>query len=492
MYRVVAIVGLIILSMLAAGCAAASAARPTASAVHVWTATPTASPTATALLPSATATATGTPVSTAAPAAAAAGPTVDSAAFHGEGALAFARGGQIDILDGTAGTLTTIAGPPDSSGTARAWSPKWSPDGQWLAFLRLDQPRQFALDGDLWIARRDGRGAHAVVGISGRVGPVGFAWSPTADVVVAAGETAGLWAVSPTGSAHLLAAGATRVWSLAWSADGQMLAYVVTRPDPSPPDRSDVLYTVPAAGGTSTQRLVAKQDGMIMAGQWPNGRGLLFWSDPGHSASLLADGEPLERLTQGSRGVGELTFLGAPSRNLLQMLARPAWVAWAPDEQHFALVVGGGRDALSDKALALCDGQTWTCRLPPRPAGTVSLDPAWSPDGSHLAFVQATASPANVAASDTASWFATHHLWVANADGSGAKELTSAGSGVEAPAWSRDGQHLLYVRDDAVWLVDVTGGAPTRIVDLRANGASPPVENDHGWNDWSLALAWQR
>jgi TolB protein len=57
-------------------------------------------------------------------------------------------------------------------------------------------------------------------------------------------------------------------------------------------------------------------------------------------------------------------------------------------------------------------------------------EPAWSPDGQRLAFVKTVGEPT---------------LWVMNADGSGAHQVTSVDFGhVESPAWSPDGSKIAY------------------------------------------------
>lgn len=59
---------------------------------------------------------------------------------------------------------------------------------------------------------------------------------------------------------------------------------------------------------------------------------------------------------------------------------------------------------------------------------------------------------------------ATRTLWVENADGTGAHPLTSAGTGVYQPAWSKDGTRIMYVRNNAVWIIGSGGGKPERIL----------------------------
>ncbi|WP_067457365.1 protein kinase domain-containing protein [Actinomadura macra] len=64
--------------------------------------------------------------------------------------------------------------------------------------------------------------------------------------------------------------------------------------------------------------------------------------------------------------------------------------------------------------------------------GVRAVDPAWSPDGSKVAYTRG-ASPHS-------------DIWVMNADGSGARPLTRAGEHEMDPGWSRDGRWVCYVQ----------------------------------------------
>lgn len=88
-------------------------------------------------------------------------------------------------------------------------------------------------------------------------------------------------------------------------------------------------------------------------------------------------------------------------------------------------------------------------------------DPAWSPDGAHLAFARVVGDRA--------------HLFVMNADGSGARQITDGPDDDVHPAWSPDGSALVFcsehgaedgrpqanlfvVRPDGTRLVQLTEG----------------------------------
>ncbi len=60
-------------------------------------------------------------------------------------------------------------------------------------------------------------------------------------------------------------------------------------------------------------------------------------------------------------------------------------------------------------------------------AGT---DPAWSPDGKHIAYARESAGH--------------EHLFIANADGSSAQQITDGPADDEQPSWSPDGKRLVF------------------------------------------------
>ena len=78
-------------------------------------------------------------------------------------------------------------------------------------------------------------------------------------------------------------------------------------------------------------------------------------------------------------------------------------------------------------------------------------DPAWSPDGSMLAFESVTGNAFN--------------LYVINADGSGVRQLTHSTKHTDVqPAWSPDGTKIAFSRQDmqgrgGIWVVAVDGSS---------------------------------
>ena len=64
--------------------------------------------------------------------------------------------------------------------------------------------------------------------------------------------------------------------------------------------------------------------------------------------------------------------------------------------------------------------------------------------------------------------------------------MTAAGRGVFGPSWSRDGRHLLYLRDGALWLMDTVTGTAARIVTLKLD----PSAYVYGHINWQQQATW--
>jgi TolB protein len=366
---------------------------------------------------------------------------INAAAFKGQGRLAFVCGGLLYVLDGQTGTLRRLT----TDGIAS--QPVWSPDGEWLAFLRATGPQAAPA---VWLTRRDGAQAHQVPAPAVFDSFSHLSWLGSGDVLEVSGEN-GVWLVPVTGASRQLAEDPGMV-----SPDGQTLAYAATTLSDTE-NRSDTLYTVAVTGGRPVWRLAASQDNrIILAGWWPDGKGLLYWLDPGYSADAMAGGVDLHSLRLGD----------AAPKLLTSGFDRQGWLSMSP-QNNLLMVQGRERLTWADKSLALINVAAGQIREMQNPAGCVSIDPAISADGKRIAFVAANDLGDNVEGfnsnKDLMAWVASRTLWVERADGSGAHPLPSAGQGVYQPLWSRDGSHILYARDNSLWLIGADGGEPARI-----------------------------
>jgi TolB protein len=413
-------------------------------------------------------------------------PEVNAAALKGQGRLAIVCQNLLFALDGQTDTTTQIT---DSGQASR---PAWSHDGEWLAYMCVTNPQ--STTGTLWLVRWAGTEAHQVEAPTSSDSQ--FSWSPTDDVLSVGGQN-GIWLVPAEGKPCQLSNAVAS--APVWSPDGKTLAYSVTLPFDSnhPEDRSDALYTIDVDGGQPVQRLVTPQAvidlaagieelpaGIELAGWWPDGKGLLYWVDPLHSASLAADGMPVCSLRLGN----------TKPTLLANGLNRQGWLSLGPQDD-ILMVKGGGRIVWSGKSLTLINVKSGQIKDLPNPPCCVSIDPSLSKDGSRIAFVAARDLGYNVwgfnNGKDLTAWVASRTLWIENADGTGAHPLTSAGQGICQPRWSKDGGHILYVKDSSLWLIGADGGDPVEICSPIA--ADDPTAGNfgyYGFISYGNQMAW--
>lgn len=413
-------------------------------------------------------------------------PSVDVRAFLGQGRLAFVSAERLWLLDGVTGKLIEL---PSVSDLAPE-GPMFSSDGRWLTYMEVD-PEQ-AEPSQVWIARSDGTDAHPLRRLVDPVSVIG--WSPTSDVIAVIGgperhrqpcpcnSPTTLTLVTPMGATRLLAS-SPDIYHAAWGPKGRSIALA------SITLRVSQLVTYSAAGGQRTvwlslghhRRLDGMNDILIdTAGWWP-GLGIGFWVF-GDGSVRNPDETPLD-------------LVPAPGRTprlLGQTLSDPDTtdIASASSDGQLAIVndLGLGRVEWAGKQVKLCSATATVCRAIVSTPGKVTVDPVWSPDGQTLLFAQAPSvqtgpwSQARVAA-----WYAARRLELYTPATHSLEPLPAA-DGAAAPVWSADGTGLVYVREDALWLLPTLGDRPVRI----AGPLFPPDDwpQYYAQINWSAQFAW--
>jgi hypothetical protein len=384
-------------------------------------------------------------------------PYVNLRAFHGHGILAFVSRGRLFVLDGATDTLTAVTGP-----SQQASSPQFSPDGRWLTYSAVAT----ATTTGEWLARSDGSAPR----------PLGQAgvWLP--DGRLALGR--GLFRLSASG--QLQRSGSAPADLAAASPDGDQFAFWVGTVTPGTHGHWHEIWRLEVADSLNGHRRVwfstrvsfTPQSGVH--GDVPDGtlvlphhEGILFWFDPNLSDD--ADGRPLY----------ELRSPAAPATQLAVTIG--AEISLGPNGT-LAIGAGPNRYAWRTKTVEICAPATATCAPVPTRAGELSFDPAWSPDGRALAFVQAP-PPAHgdFFQSTVTAWYAQHRLWLLHAGSQHAVEIPAT-QGAAAPTWSTNSQSLLYVSGDALWLIPRPGAHPVKI--------AAPLFVPTDWPSYYGQIAW--
>ncbi len=216
------------------------------------------------------------------------------------------------------------------------------------------------------------------------------------------------------------------------SPDGTRVAFTSRR------DRDLEIYVLDAAGGDPVN--LTRHPANDQSPAWsPDGRRIAFVSNRnggghlGHLFVMDADGGELEQLTYEPQASWAFLPAWSPDGSSITFLSSQGGV----EGIHVVDVASGGMRLLS-------------------PEGGES---SWSPDGARIAYTVL----------DTTGDFS--HIWVMAADGSGARQLTSAEAWDRSPTWSPDGTRIAFARQSEqeprydIYIVTVEGGAEERVTD---------------------------
>ena len=324
--------------------------------------------------------------------------------------------------------------------------PSWSPDNRWIAFVRAGQ---------------------------------------------------GIFLIPPIGGSERKLAGWPGVMSqLSWSPDGRLLAFAKAREDSDP----NGIFVIPAQGGAAKRVTHAESHLHVTPAFSPDGSRLAF----ADCVTNMSCGVSLVEVEPGSGASGTVRNISEPSASIYS-------IAWASDGQSVVIHEATTGPESFRLARLSVNGQSPPQRL--SFAGPGAADATLSRAGSRLAYSYFNTDPdiftirdgamsrsplsstrgdsgqqyspdgRRVAFSSTRS--GNQEVWVANADGSNAVQLTTSRSS-GTPRWSPDGRRIVFDTQapDGRWriqVVDASGGEPAKVVREEANDIIPSFSRDGKW-----------
>jgi Tol biopolymer transport system component/uncharacterized protein YjbI with pentapeptide repeats len=310
--------------------------------------------------------------------------------------------------------------------------------------------------------------------------------TPHAQIVFGPGDS-GLWAMSADGSNQSRLLGSTAV-DPDWSPDGKKIAFariVEESTAASATPESIPSIVVMNADGSGQRELL---DAPASDPAWsPDGKKIAFSkSTPGGLSSIYvmnADGS------------------GDPKRLTTERGARDTDPAWSPDGTKIAfqstrpgtpeplpLPPNQTGSLLSNTEIYVIDAccEEGDTNKPQPLTGSIgwNADPAWSPDGTEIAFTYMSFRHTCRYGCETV--VRTTDVYKMDADGCDKRRLTPAdpdnGHPEQGPAWSPDGKQIAYVRgstaSSAIYKIDSDGSDPTSL------GKFPTASSAGSKLDW--------
>lgn len=337
----------------------------------------------------------------------------------------------------------------------------WSPDGKSLALVDTAPQRPSSI---FLLAVETGAKRRLTSPPNGSVGDSAPRFSPDGETLAFTRATSGLvsqlYALSvtadggPRGEPRRLIFDDRQVNGLDWTADGRRIVFSQEVPE---------LWMIPASGGTPERLATAREGATALSVSRRIPIDVATIGGPTREgAAGLSVSRMGNRLVYERKG-GDSNIWRIPGPNSSEKKIAPfKFIASTQDEEEPQFSPDGKKIAFSSSRSG--NYEIWVCDGEGRnPAQLTSFgssypgSPRWSPDSRWIAFDSPKAGEMDI--------------YVISADGGAPRRLTLGPFGSVRPSWSRDGRWIYFGSnrsgDWQIWKVPAQGGGPVQVTQTK-------------------------